>query len=80
MDLEAEAETFIDGEKGVASVEEALSGARDIYLPFRPKRRTRATAAKEKGLDDADAIQKGLDDKSQEFKESGSEIYVSNDM
>ena len=36
--------------------------------------------AKEKGLDDADAVQKGLDDKSKEFIESGSEIYVSNDL
>jgi phosphomethylpyrimidine synthase len=36
--------------------------------------------AKEKGLDNADAVQKGLDDKSREFKESGSEIYLSNDM
>lgn len=36
--------------------------------------------AREKGLDNADAVQKGLDDKSREFKESGSEIYVSNDM
>ena len=36
--------------------------------------------AREKGLDNADAVQKGLDDKSREFKESGSEIYVTNDM
>jgi uncharacterized protein len=30
---------------------ETLSKLEDIYLPFRPKRRTRATIAKEKGLE-----------------------------
>jgi uncharacterized protein len=30
---------------------ETLSGLEDIYLPFRPKRRTRATVAKERGLE-----------------------------
>ncbi len=36
---------------------EVLSELEDIYLPFRPKRRTRATVAKEKGLEPlADAI------------------------
>ncbi|MDD4005507.1 MAG: Tex-like N-terminal domain-containing protein, partial [Elusimicrobiaceae bacterium] len=30
---------------------ETLSKLEDIYLPFRPKRRTRATVAREKGLD-----------------------------
>ena len=35
--------------------------------------------ARENGLDNADAVQKGLEDKSREFKESGNEIYVSND-
>ncbi|OPY84585.1 MAG: 30S ribosomal protein S1 [Smithella sp. PtaU1.Bin162] len=30
---------------------ETLSTLEDIYLPFRPKRRTRATAAREKGLE-----------------------------
>jgi len=30
---------------------EALSKLEDIYLPYRPKRRTRATAAREKGLE-----------------------------
>src|SRR5512135_587061 len=29
----------------------ALTVLEDIYLPFRPKRRTRATVAKEKGLE-----------------------------
>ena len=31
---------------------ETLSVLEDIYLPFRPKRRTRATVAREKGLED----------------------------
>ena len=31
---------------------ETLSVLEDIYLPFRPKRRTRATIAREKGLED----------------------------
>jgi len=30
---------------------ESLTVIEDIYLPFRPKRRTRATVAKEKGLE-----------------------------
>lgn len=30
---------------------EALSGLEDLYLPYKPKRRTRATMAKEKGLE-----------------------------
>jgi uncharacterized protein len=34
MDIEAEAATFIDAEKGVASVEEALAGARDIIAEW----------------------------------------------
>ncbi|MBW1780825.1 MAG: RNA-binding transcriptional accessory protein [Deltaproteobacteria bacterium] len=36
--------------KKIQSVE-TLTGLEDIYLPYRPKRRTRATAAKEKGLE-----------------------------
>ena len=35
---------------------ETLAALEDIYLPYRPKRRTRATIAKEKGL----AVQVGL--------------------
>jgi uncharacterized protein len=34
MDIEAEAATFIDAAKGVASVEEALAGARDIIAEW----------------------------------------------
>jgi uncharacterized protein len=43
---------------------ETLSKLEDIYLPFRPKRRTRATIAKEKGLEPlADKIfEQGNDD------------------
>ncbi len=43
---------------------ETLSRLEDIYLPFRPKRRTRATVAKEKGLEPlADKIyEQGSDD------------------
>jgi len=34
MDIEAEAAAFVDAEKGVASVEEALAGARDIIAEW----------------------------------------------
>lgn len=46
---------------------ETLSKLEDIYLPFRPKRRTRATIAKEKGLEPlADKIyEQGNDDPAQ---------------
>ena len=43
---------------------DALSVLEDIYLPFRPKRRTRATMAKEKGLEPLAIMifdQKGVD-------------------
>jgi len=43
-----------------------LSALEDIYLPFKPKRRTRAMAAKEKGLEDlADYILKNQDSPSE---------------
>ncbi len=35
---------------------ETVTALEDIYLPFRPKRRTRATAAKEKGLEPLAAL------------------------
>ena len=38
--------------EAVIAAAETLSVLEDIYLPFRPKRRTRATIAKEKGLED----------------------------
>ena len=50
-------EKLITGEKMTSEIEKALSEAstlaeiEDIYRPFRPKRRTRASIAKEKGLE-----------------------------
>lgn len=39
---------------------ETLTGVEDLYLPFRPKRRTRASIAREKGLEPlAEALRKG---------------------
>jgi uncharacterized protein len=43
---------------------ETLSVLEDIYLPYRPKRRTKATIAKEKGLEPLALLifdQKGID-------------------
>ncbi len=37
--------------RGKIGAAESLTRLEDIYLPFRPKRRTRATVAKEKGLE-----------------------------
>ncbi len=37
--------------KGKVMTAETMAVLEDIYLPFRPKRRTRATMAKEKGLE-----------------------------
>src|SRR4030067_1796329 len=42
---------FTDELKEKIGGAESLTVLEDIYLPFRPKRRTRATAAKEKGLE-----------------------------
>src|SRR5512135_2079652 len=33
------------------NAEETMAGLEDLYLPYRPKRRTRATIAREKGLE-----------------------------
>jgi uncharacterized protein len=44
-------ELLTDELKGKIMVAETMSSLEDIYLPFRPKRRTRATIAKEKGLE-----------------------------
>ena len=46
-----ERELLTDELKGKIMVAETMSSLEDIYLPFRPKRRTRATIAKEKGLE-----------------------------
>jgi protein Tex len=40
-----------DALQGKIAVAETISVLEDIYLPFRPKRRTRATVAREKGLE-----------------------------
>ena len=42
---------FTDELKEKIGGAESLTVLEDIYLPFRPKRRTRATVAKEKGLE-----------------------------
>src|SRR5512143_2210180 len=47
----AERELLTDELKGKIDAAETLAVLEDIYLPFRPKRRTRATAAREKGLE-----------------------------
>jgi uncharacterized protein len=47
----AERELLTDELKGRVDTAETLAVLEDIYLPFRPKRRTRATAAREKGLE-----------------------------
>jgi uncharacterized protein len=41
---------------------ETKTALEDLYLPFRPKRRTRATIAREKGLEDVDAALAGARD------------------
>jgi uncharacterized protein len=47
----AERELLTDELKGKLAAAETLAVLEDIYLPFRPKRRTRATIAREKGLE-----------------------------
>jgi uncharacterized protein len=47
----AERELLTDELKGKIDAAETITVLEDIYLPFRPKRRTRATAAREKGLE-----------------------------
>ncbi|MBA4423984.1 MAG: RNA-binding transcriptional accessory protein, partial [Syntrophus sp. (in: bacteria)] len=47
----AERELLTDELKSRIDAAETLTVIEDIYLPFRPKRRTRATAAREKGLE-----------------------------
>ncbi len=44
-------ELLTDELKGKINAAETLAVLEDIYLPFRPKRRTRATIAREKGLE-----------------------------
>ena len=46
-----ERELLTDELKGKIIAAETMTTLEDIYLPFRPKRRTRATIAREKGLE-----------------------------
>ena len=54
---------------------ETLVSLEDLYLPYRPKRRTRATVAKEKGLDGLAAI--FLLQKSRKTPEQEAAAYIS---
>src|SRR5512137_250720 len=47
----AERQLLTEELKAKVDAAETLAVLEDIYLPFRPKRRTRATVAKEKGLE-----------------------------
>jgi protein Tex len=51
----------------------SMTELEDIYLPFRPKRRTRATVAKEKGLELLAAI---IFDQSNEYTEKEASAFV----
>jgi len=46
-----ERELLTDDLKKAVDGADTLNALEDIYLPFRPKRRTRATIAREKGLE-----------------------------
>ncbi len=46
----AEQEVLTPELEGAVTTADTLSSLEDLYLPFRPKKRTRATAAREKGL------------------------------
>jgi uncharacterized protein len=46
-----ERDLLTDELKGKVEAADSMTALEDIYLPFRPKRRTRATIAKEKGLE-----------------------------
>ncbi len=72
-------------EKLTDEIEAALNGAKtlseleDIYRPFKPKRRTRATIAKEKGLEPL-ALQLYSQAKDPEAPETLAESYVNPDL
>jgi len=53
---------------------ETLAALEDIYLPFRPKKRTRATVAREKGLEPLAKIIFNQDDNIDPFKEASAYI------
>jgi uncharacterized protein len=52
---------------------ETLAALEDIYLPFRPKRRTRATIAREKGLE---PLARGLFDQGEMDLDSEASAYI----
>ncbi len=47
----AERELLSDELRGSVMAADSMTALEDVYLPFRPKRRTRATMAREKGLE-----------------------------
>ena len=49
---------------------ETMTALEDIYLPFRPKRRTRATIAKEKGLEELAVILFAQEEETDPLKEA----------
>ncbi|HPG72608.1 MAG TPA: Tex-like N-terminal domain-containing protein, partial [Syntrophales bacterium] len=51
-----ERQLLTDELKEKVNAAETMAALEDVYLPFRPKRRTRATVAKEKGLEPLAAI------------------------
>jgi len=46
-----ETEQLTDELRGAVQAAETMSALEDVYLPYRPKRRTRATVARERGLE-----------------------------
>jgi uncharacterized protein len=62
-----------------AKIDSALTMAEleDIYLPFRPKRRTKATIAREKGLEPLAAV---IMDQKESDPESKAEEYINDDV
>ena len=67
----SERELLTDELKGQLEKAETLTHLEDLYLPFRPKRRTRATIAKEKGLEPlARSLFEASDDASGRFRSS----------
>ena len=48
---------------GIILAAETLVAVEDLYRPYRPKRRTRATIAKEKGLEPLAALDHIVEDK-----------------
>ena len=65
-----------------AEIEERLNGAaslaelEDIYLPFRPRRRTRSTVAKERGLEPLARIILAQDERGERDPEEEAALYI----